>query len=377
MSRSAPNPPSPGGSRSDASTRNSSRPLWSRRGVLGLGGGGLLLMGAGGLLSRFPLKGVFTEHPDGSPPSGLQRFTGEREAMGTRAALIVGHDTPEVAHAAMKSAFEAIAAVECRMSRFLLDSDVGRLNHAPGIFQEVHPDTALVLRQALAYARAADGRFDPCLEAPSILWGFLDHNPPATLPTPARLKRLVGNGAWRTLRDESEDMAGGPPHGFRLTRPDVGIDLGGIAKGYAVDRAAEALLAAGIEQAVVNVGDDLRVLGGAPEGGPWRIGVRHPRKPQALLTLLEVRDSAVATSGDYANAFIRDGRRYAHLLDPATGGPARGHRSMTVQAATAMAADTLATAAFTATPAQAPPLLNRLGATSWLGVDAQGTVYRG
>lgn len=333
---------------------------WTGGGLLALTGGGLVLLGGGSQSHSSVAR---------------SRFVAEREVMGTRASLIVAHDNPRMAKRAMTQAFEAIAAVERDMSRFLPDSDVGRLNISPGQWQAVAPDTARVLERSLAFARATDGHFDPCLGVPGGLWGFFDHRTPEVLPKVAHLKALTGGVAYRALETESRSDTAGPTR-FRLIRPDVGIDLGGIAKGFAVDRAAEALLAAGIDQAVVNVGDDLRVLGGAPEGGPWRIGVRHPRTPGALLTMLELRDTAVATSGDYANAFLRDGKRYAHLLHPLTGQPARAHRSMTVQARTAMDADALATAAFVASSVDLPGLLRRLGARAWLGVNAQGEMVQ-
>src|SRR5690606_13732097 len=127
---------------------------------------------------------------------------------------------------------------------------------------------------------------------------------------------------------------------------DLALDLGGIAKGYSVDRAVDALRRHGIEHALVNVGGDLYALGRSPDGDPWQIGVRAAAAPQQLAGTIALTDAAVATSGDYEQFFTHGGRVYHHLLDPATAAPrASSLHSVTVQAASCMSADAAATAA--------------------------------
>jgi thiamine biosynthesis lipoprotein len=141
---------------------------------------------------------------------------------------------------------------------------------------------------------------------------------------------------------------------------DMGIDLGGIGKGYGVDRAAEVLRSWGIQNALVNVGGDLLALGHSEDGDPWKVGVRSPDDPKALATTLRMSDRAVATSGDYQQFFEFGGRRYHHLLDPATGAPSQARiRSVTVAAESCMDADAGATAAFVAAPETARAFLPR------------------
>ena len=116
-----------------------------------------------------------------------------------------------------------------------------------------------------------------------------------------------------------------------LRRLGAGIDLGGIAKGYAVDVAVEALRVRGIVSGIVNAGGDLRVLGRSPDGSLWRIGLRHPLRPDSLILSLGVEDESVATSGNYFRYFTVAGRQYGHVLDPGTGTPAEiSIRSLTV-----------------------------------------------
>jgi thiamine biosynthesis lipoprotein len=129
----------------------------------------------------------------------------------------------------------------------------------------------------------------------------------------------------------------------------MGIDLGGIGKGYGVDRAVAALRSWGIQNALVNVGGDLYALGVSEDGDPWKVGVRSPDDPNGLATTLTMSDRAVATSGDYQQFFVYGGRRYHHLLDPRTGAPSQARvRSVTVASESCMAADAGATTAFVA-----------------------------
>ncbi|HUH13071.1 MAG TPA: FAD:protein FMN transferase, partial [Longimicrobiales bacterium] len=220
-------------------------------------------------------------------------------------------------------------------------SDVGRVNGAaPGAPVAVSAATALVVAAALRWAERTEGAFDPALGRASELWDAHGRSAPPsadeTRPFAGRrLHRALGLDRWRG--------------GDVVVRADarVALDLGGIAKGYAVDRAVTILREWGIESALVNVGGDLYALGRSPEGDPWQVGVRSPERPDALATTLRVADRAVATSGDYARFFEHGGRRWHHLLDPATGQPRRSARhSITVAAGSCMEADAAGTAAF-------------------------------
>jgi thiamine biosynthesis lipoprotein len=131
-----------------------------------------------------------------------------------------------------------------------------------------------------------------------------------------------------------------------LPKSGTEIDLGGIAKGYVVDRAVDVLRQSGITSASVDAGGDIRLIGGKPGGRPWRVGVRHPRERDRIIAVLELLDSAVVTSGDYERYFMLGGTRYHHLLDPDTGLPAAGLASVTVVAADATTADALSTTVF-------------------------------
>jgi thiamine biosynthesis lipoprotein len=148
-----------------------------------------------------------------------------------------------------------------------------------------------------------------------------------------------------------------------LKRPEMSFDTGGIAKGHAADVVVQKLKAMGIKAALVAVAGDIRAYGKKPDGSDWRVGIRHPRSddPDAIIATLALKDGAISTSGDYERFFMRDGVRYHHILDPATGYPAQGSMSVTVIANTATWTDGLATGIFVMDPEKGLSTIESLG----------------
>ena len=261
--------------------------------------------------------------------------------MGTLAEIGVVHRDERFAQGAMDAAFQELQRVESLLTRFRAESEVGRANlSAFSGPQPVSDETAGVLRSALRWAEGTEGAFDPCLGQAVALWDVGHRTlPPAT----AEVRRFAHRGLFQSL--EIGTSRGSAVVVFH--DEDMGIDLGGIGKGYGVDRAVEALRGWGVEQALVNVGGDLYALGVSEDGDPWRVGVRSPDDPNGIATTLTMTDRAVATSGDYQQFFEYGGRRYHHLLDPETGAPSQARiRSVTVAAESCLAADAGATTAF-------------------------------
>lgn len=260
--------------------------------------------------------------------------------MGTVAEVAVPTRNEAWAQRAADAAFAELRRVEATMSRYLGESDVGRVNAETDRWVAVSRDTGTVLAEAERWASLTEGRFDPCLGRVSTLWDVTEREAP---PPDVEVRRFAAAGLWTSLALDTEATA---PRA-RLTSALAAIDLGGIAKGFGVDRAADALRSFGVTDGLVNVGGDLVALGADASGEPWRIGVRSPVDPSGLAATLAVTDEAVATSGDYLRFFEHGGRRYHHLLDPRTGTPYRtAMRSLTVRADRCMAADAAATALF-------------------------------
>jgi thiamine biosynthesis lipoprotein len=261
--------------------------------------------------------------------------------MGTIAEVQVAHWDERGGEDAIDAALAELQWVERTMSRFRPESDIGRANRnawRDGV--RITAETALVIEAALRWSSVSEGGFDPALGSASELWDVTNRREP---PAESAVRRLASRGFWRKV---DVSRAGGVPM-VRFEDRDLHLDLGGIAKGYAIDRAILALRSRGVEHAIVTVGGDLYALGTAPGGGPWKVGIRDPRDASGLAGSLNVVDRAVTTSGDYERFFEWRGARYHHLIDPATAAPRRSEvHSVTVIGGDCMNADAAATAVF-------------------------------
>jgi thiamine biosynthesis lipoprotein len=275
-----------------------------------------------------------------------------RPMLGTLVEAEANHPDPARARTAIGAGFARIEDVDRLMSVFRADSEVSRLNSgADGV--AVSDDTLAVLGEAAALGRLSRGALDVTIRPLVRLWSeAADRGRPPSAQELDRTAVLVG------FESLALDL---PGRTARLRVAGAGLDLGGIAKGYAVDVAVEALAAGGIASALVNAGGDLRALGRNRDGRHWTVGLRHPLRPDDLLLALVVADEAVATSGNYFRYVTVSGRRYGHVLHPRTGTPADTPLSATVVAPRAMRADGLATAALVSGVRGALELMRRAG----------------
>ncbi len=261
--------------------------------------------------------------------------------MGTLAVIQVAHRDARLAEDAITAALAELRWVEQTMTHFRPDSDIGRANLGAGRDGvAISAATALVIEAALHWSSVSDGNFDPAIGGASELWDVLNRHTP---PPASAVERLAARGYWRKV-----DLARtGQGAVVRFEDPDLHLDLGGIAKGYGIDRAVAALRDKGIAHAIVTVGGDLYALGDAPDGAPWQVGIRDPHNSELLAGRLEVADRAVTTSGDYERFFSYRGVRYHHLIDPQTAAPRRTPvHSVTVLGGNCMNADAAGTAVF-------------------------------
>lgn len=261
--------------------------------------------------------------------------------MGTIAQFAVVHRDPRQAHAAIDAAVAELQWVDRTMTRFTDGSDIGRANlFAARDAVVVTPETAHVTAEGLRWASALDGRYDPAAGAVVKLWDVKHrHEPP-----PA--DRVAELAARRFHRAVEVGTRGGAPV-LRYHESDARLDLGSVAKGYAVDRAVMALRRHGIQKAIVVAGGDIYALGTAPDDEAWTIGIQSPTDEDAIVGTLRLADRAVATSGTYRQFFRYAGRTYHHIMDPATAQPrATAMQSLTVVADSVMQADAATTALF-------------------------------
>ncbi|MEL6544959.1 MAG: FAD:protein FMN transferase [Myxococcota bacterium] len=270
---------------------------------------------------------------------------------------------PVQARKAMQAAYSEIGRVVALVNEWKPGTQISRVNAGAGK-EPVPVDAEVVglLKVARDVSERSVGRFDITVGA---LWGAWDFSwAEPRIPAARELERRVALIDYRKVELDEESGT------VRLGAPGMLVSLGGIAKGYAVDRASAVLREQGFPNHLVSAGGDLYAAGRKPDG-PWIAGIRHPRRPETHATL-ELEDEGVATSGDYERFFVRDGLRYHHILDPRTGHPARLASSSTVVAKSAALADAFATATFVAGVEQGADLAGSISGIEALIFDPAG-----
>ncbi len=234
----------------------------------------------------------------------------------------------------LAAAEAALRQVEVHMSKHLDASQIGAINAAPaGEIVQLSPETLQLIRRSRELTEKTDGAFDPtCLPLIKV-WASAGKE--GRVPSETELALAKKLSGW----EHFEFVDGG----IRKKTDGAGIDLGGIAKGYGIDQAAEAMISAGIARGLVNVGGDVRCFGTRKDGGNWMVAVENPFGGE-YIAVLKLRDEAVCTSGNYERFTDIDGKRYSHIVDPRTGFAAEITPSVTVIAPNATLADAWATA---------------------------------
>ncbi len=273
----------------------------------------------------------------------------------------VGPDEKSI-ETAISDAFNTMRTEEARFSTRVETSRISAINRATTAI-EVEPQVLFVLRLGQEISRQSGGAFHMGLGGLIKLWNFEAVTP--RVPALSEIKQVLPASAGDAISISGTQV--------ERTDPRTQLDLGGIAKGYAVDRALDVLRSAGLESASINAGGDIGLLGGHGER-PWKIGIQHPRNLGELLATVELSDRAIVTSGDYERFFMDEGVRYHHIFDPQTGMPARGCQSVSVVARTVAQADALATAAFVLGPVKGLALLEKSLDVEGLIVDAAGQI---
>jgi thiamine biosynthesis lipoprotein len=311
-----------------------------------------------------PQHGAPVACEDLSPAEGPGRphhLRAQRRLMGTSfeirivAADIVG------AYAAVDEAFGEVARQESLFSEYQPSSDISAINLAAGQAPvDVQPEVFTLLQRSLWASESTHGAFDITFAGCGRLWSIRDERVPDERTLAACLQAV----GYRRVRLDAWHSS------VWLPDANMRIGLGGIAKGYGVDSAAEVLRRRGFGRFVVDGGGDLRVEGTDLDGA-WTVQIAHPRDPGRIFATLHLDRGAVVTSGDYVRYFERDGVRYHHILDPATGQPARRTAAVTVVAPNATDADALATGLFVLGPDRGLAALARLPGVEALFFDPQ------
>lgn len=266
------------------------------------------------------------------------------QTMGTWGTLTIM--TPDSA-AVADFAYEALSVfhrTDSLMSNWTDSSEIARINRQAALEKiTIHPDVAAVLDVAQRVASQSDGAFDITIEPLTRLWGFLGGTP--HVPSPDEIEQALQLVGHDKIRFDAGKRT------IRFLRDGVRIDLGGIAKGFAVDEAAQVLRRDAVSDALVDLSGNMAALGNGRAGDGWIVGIRDPSGARDYIASFRLLSGeAVATSGDYEQFVDDAGHRYGHILDPRTGWSAHGLTSTTVVAASATLADAWATALFVLGP---------------------------
>jgi thiamine biosynthesis lipoprotein len=279
--------------------------------------------------------------------------------MGSELRVSIWTPDEPAAETAAGAVFAEFERLESLMSVWREGSDIQRLNAAAGGAPvPVSPDVVAVLQSARQISEWTSGTFDVTFGALSDLWRF-DHDQDNRMPDMNEVRRRLPLIDYRAL--EIDERAGTA----RLARAGMRAHLGGIGKGYAIDKGIAILRWAGFRDFMIQSGGDMYAAG-TKDGKPWRVAVQDPRGPAGqTFASIDLSDSTFSTSGDYERFFMKDGRRYHHIIDPKSGMPAHECRSVTILASNATLADGLSTGVFLLGPIDGMALVNRVA-----GVDA-------
>lgn len=284
--------------------------------------------------------------------------------MGTRIVVELWSDDREQGQQAIQAVLAEMRRIDAAMSTYKPTSEISRVNataasHPVKISQELFD----LLATSIEYSRLTDGAFDITYASVGHMYDFRRRIRPDT----ERIEHALPGVNYRHLLLDTAART------VRFAREGVRIDLGGIAKGYAVDRGIAVLQAHGIHRALVSAGGDSRIIGDR-FGKPWVVGIRHPDRKDEVIARIPLEDAAISTSGDYERYFDEDGVRYHHILDPKTGRSASKVRSATIIGPTATRTDGLSKTAFVLGPERAIELYNRLDDVDAVLVTPDGRV---
>lgn len=289
----------------------------------------------------------------------------QADIMGTKITVELFHPDTALTRRAADAVLEEMRRIDQTMSPYIETSELARVNaQAFSHPVVISPELFSLIQRSLSVSELTEGAFDITFASVGFLYDY------------RRGKRPDAE----TLRDSTplinyhNLILDEKSHSIRFSKAGVRIDLGGIAKGHAVDRSMDILRKMGIQHALVTAGGDSRVMGDR-WGRPWNIGVRDPRNKDALVAVIPLQDVAVSTSGDYERYFEEDGVRYHHIIDPTSGDSARELRSVSIIGPDATTTDALSTSVFVLGPQRGLELVNRLPGIDAILVDNKGQLH--
>ena len=291
-------------------------------------------------------------------------FSRKEPIMGTRVFVEIWHDDPQKAALLMQQVMDEMERINSLMSPYKETSELARVNRDAGAAPvKISRELFDLIVKANHYSDISGGAFDITFASVGHKFDYRNH----IRPTPEEQQEAAELIDYQHLLLDQEALT------IAFAKPGMRIDLGGIAKGYAVDNAVALLKAAGVTNAIVTAGGDSRLIGDH-RGRPWMLGIKHPRGDEHVIRL-PLSDSAVSTSGDYERFFIDGGVRFHHIIDPSKGDSAREMLSATILADHSVDADALSTTVFVLGSEKGLKLVNSLAGISAILIDKTGKVH--
>ncbi len=298
----------------------------------------------------------------------MKEYQISQRLMGSNFTLGVVSKTKDAAHSFLEQGIQEISRIERLLSEFISDSDTSLMNESAypnGV--QVKGETFKLIQRSLAISQLSQGDFDITVSPLKKLYNF--KNDVFEFPAEALIKeslKFVGYDQIQ-LNDQMRSVS--------YTKPKSQISFAAIGKGYASDRVKKIWLEAGVTAGFINASGDLNAFGNRADGSEWRIGIANPDKQDEVLLFVPLENAAVATSGDYEQYFIHKGVRYSHNINPHTGYPLHGLKSVTVFSPSAELSDALATAAYVKGVQNGLNFINQLPQTHCIFIDENNKLF--
>ncbi len=289
----------------------------------------------------------------------------EESIMGTIIRVELWHDQKNQAQQAIQIVLDEIHRIDRLMSPYKPDSELSKINKLAANKDVTISDELLnLIQDSLQFSESTQGAFDITFASAGSLYNYRNK----IKPEPSELLKALPAVNYRHIKINPIKKT------ITFLQKDVQIDLGGIAKGYAVDRAIELLIKKGITSAIVTAGGDSRILGDK-RGRPWMVGIKDPRNKQELVVAIPMINAAISTSGDYERYFESDGIRHHHIINPKTGESAHSARSVTILGIDATTTDALSTSIFVLGPEKGMKLIESIPEIEAIIIDQTGIMY--
>jgi thiamine biosynthesis lipoprotein len=298
-------------------------------------------------------------------PAQAKWMSREEAIMGTAIRAELWHEEPAMGEAALDAVMEEMHRIDRAMSPFKPESELSRLNReAAKAPVSVSKEMFELVARSIEFSELSEGAFDITFASVGCMFDYRK----GFKPVPEKISAALPGIDYRHIRLDRRQCT------IQFARDGVQIDLGGIAKGYAVDNCVALLKARGVKEALVIAGGDSRVLGDR-RGRPWMIGIRDPRRKEAMVAMIPLVDAAISTSGDYERYFEADGVRYHHILDPRTGSSATGVRSVTIVGPDATTTEGISKSVFIMGPERGIRFVESLPGMDAVVIDGDGNMH--